>query len=216
MKTKSKIIPDPSDVTVSLVVKESPPPSPVMSVTPHRRTGKIARLPAKLREKVNLMLNNGATYAAILKFLASKGHDDIEIDSVYNWHKGGFQDWLRAEERSFVIRDLRNWARRLAADDNPMALPDAMINFTCAQLQQVLDCLDVALLREMLVKKPEKYPLLANTLARMTENAIYLEKLRQYIRIEREKRNPPPPRKADDVQPQTITKLEDALHLFSS
>jgi len=215
MKTKSTPIPDPSDGTVSLVVKESPSPSLVMSVTPHRRTGKIARLPAKLRQKVNLMLHNACPYSAVVEFLATKGYD-VDDDNVGAWFKGGFQDWLRAEERADFIRDLRLWARRLAADDCPMALPGAIVNLSCAQLQQILDCVDVEFLKDMIQKNPQKYPHLVNTLARMTENAIYLEKLRQAYRIERERRNPPPPRKAGEVQPQTITTLEEKLHLFSS
>src|SRR5688572_16925756 len=70
---------------------------------PHRRNGKIARLPSALRDQVNLQLDEGKTYRQITEWLAANGHPGFNHDNLYQWYNGGFQDWInqRAEVQNF-------------------------------------------------------------------------------------------------------------------
>ena len=40
----------------------------------HRRTGKIARLPAEIREQVNEYISQGWEYSRIIDWLTQQGH----------------------------------------------------------------------------------------------------------------------------------------------
>ena len=69
-----------------------------LSSDPHRpavqRHCKIARLPADLREQLNLMLHDGASYSAIIKHFRQPGHP-LNQASLSRWNAHGFQEWLR-------------------------------------------------------------------------------------------------------------------------
>jgi hypothetical protein len=67
----------------------------------HRR-GNVARLPKILRDKVNSMLDDGAPYAQIVEALASSTNPplphSVNEDNIANWKKGGYQDYLKAQD----------------------------------------------------------------------------------------------------------------------
>jgi len=74
------------------------------------RTGKIARLPATIREELNRRFNNGSLAKDLVPWLNELpdvkrvmnelfGGRPITEDNLSQWRRGGFQDWLRDEER---------------------------------------------------------------------------------------------------------------------
>jgi hypothetical protein len=65
----------------------------------HRRTGKVARLPAVIRHEVCLRFMRYEEYKNIIAWLVSQGHPGIRESNLSRWRKGGFQDWLRNEHR---------------------------------------------------------------------------------------------------------------------
>jgi hypothetical protein len=99
------------------------------------RTGKIARLPAAIRQELNHRLNNGALGREIVPWLNALPEVQrvlatrfagrpITEDNLSEWRRGGFQDWLREEARRIRLRDLSDQcperdpaqrARRIAA-----------------------------------------------------------------------------------------------------
>src|SRR3954447_7395107 len=76
-----------------------------------RRNGKIARLPAEVREVVNEMIRDGAEYGVIVEELQRLGHEDIRTRNVSRWFQGGYQDWLREQAHLEQLR----WEREFAA-----------------------------------------------------------------------------------------------------
>jgi hypothetical protein len=66
-----------------------------------RRAGKIARLPAPVREQINLMLQDGLPYADIIAKLGEAGKL-INKDNLSRWRKADHQDWL-AEQSWFPV-----------------------------------------------------------------------------------------------------------------
>ena len=99
------------------------------------RTGKIARLPGAVRHELNQRLNNGALGRELVPWLNALPEvrsilthrfagRPITEDNLSQWRHGGFQDWLRQQERRDRLRELSDQcperdpaqrARRIAA-----------------------------------------------------------------------------------------------------
>src|SRR6266478_7720368 len=58
-----------------------------------RRAGKIAHLPQAVRDKINVMLSDGLTYAEIIAKLGEAGRG-LNKDNLSRWRKAQHQDWL--------------------------------------------------------------------------------------------------------------------------
>ena len=58
-----------------------------------RHNGKVARLPKDLRDKINLMIQDGVTYPAILQNLGEAGKG-LNIMNLSRWKDTGYKDWL--------------------------------------------------------------------------------------------------------------------------
>ena len=61
-----------------------------------RRNGKVARLPAALRDQVNRGLDEGLPYKTIIASLGPAGQH-LNEDNLSNWRLGGYQDYLKAQ-----------------------------------------------------------------------------------------------------------------------
>ncbi len=92
----------------------------------HVRHGKVARLPNETRNLVNTMLNDGCSYSSIVHRLSELGHHDFTIHSICRWRKGGYEDWLAAQEK-FDLEKLRaeSTAEEVKQFKDPSALEDA-------------------------------------------------------------------------------------------
>ena len=89
--------------------------------------GKIARLPRNIRDELNHRLENGEPGRRILGWLnalpdvqavlkAEFGGSLINAQNLTNWRKGGYQDWLKQQERRATVRELMANAEELATD----------------------------------------------------------------------------------------------------
>lgn len=72
-------------------------PLSLQSLPRRARNGKIARLPAEIREFVNQQIYEGEFYSEIIAALKGLGYPGIRPQNLSEWRKGGFQDWLRAQ-----------------------------------------------------------------------------------------------------------------------
>ena len=158
-------------------------------MSPKRRS-KIARLPKSIRHELNLMLDEGATYTAIIEWLASKGHPGFNENNLFHWKEGGYQDWLQEQERKEQARALRDWSAALAAKDNPTILANALSNFTAAKLQCLLCTLDFQALARDLQSKPEVCIRYFNSLLRTGRISLEAARVRHLVREEIPKRAP--------------------------
>ena len=95
---------------------------------------KIARLPKAIRDELNLMLEEGAEYKTIRKWLVSRGHPDFNDNNLYHWRRGGYQEWRLEEERKHQAEALRRWSSTIALDNDPTLVASALTNFTAALL----------------------------------------------------------------------------------
>jgi hypothetical protein len=81
------------------------------------RVGKIARLPAAVRDELNRRLHNGALGKNIVPWLNALpevqrvltelfGGHPIAENNLSNWRRGGLQDWLVEQERRARLEEL--------------------------------------------------------------------------------------------------------------
>src|SRR5437868_4261034 len=79
------------------------------------RHGKIARLPSDVREELNRRLYNGALGPELLAWLnqlpavkevLARFFDDAPVNpqNLSDWRHGGYEDWLRHQERELRIQ----------------------------------------------------------------------------------------------------------------
>src|SRR5438105_15415100 len=67
----------------------------------YRRNGNVARLAKVVRDKINVMIQDGVSYNAIVANLGKKGKG-LDISNLSRWRSGGYQDWLA--EQAFIAR----------------------------------------------------------------------------------------------------------------
>jgi len=89
------------------------------------RKGKIARLPAAIRDEVNVRLHDGQPASKILAWLNAQEvvlrildehfHEEpISPQNLSEWKGGGYLDWLRRREKVENMRQLSQYAYSLA------------------------------------------------------------------------------------------------------
>src|SRR4051794_37679605 len=80
----------------------TPPPSPFPLFPPvnsSRLRGKIARLPADLRDQVNQWITDAVPFDTISQRLADLGHPGITHQNISKWKLFGYQKWLHHQEQ---------------------------------------------------------------------------------------------------------------------
>lgn len=93
------------------------------------RRGKIARLPEKIRQELNLRLLDGEPASKILPWLNGLPEtaavvaeyfegEPITDSNLSNWRGGGFADWKRGRDRVEQTRALSQFAVELAKANN--------------------------------------------------------------------------------------------------
>jgi hypothetical protein len=145
-----------------------------------RRNGKVARLPQALRDKINLMLDDGIPYKTIIERLGPPAQHLTE-DNLSNWRLGGYQDYLK----TIAINQRARIQTEAAADlvrDNGCVDP-SKLRQACSQLgllhyfNTLLHHGD-RLTRQSLEKNPAKFITLVNACCNVSNATIALEKHR--------------------------------------
>ena len=72
------------------------------------------------------MLNDGCSYSTIARRLIDLGHPGFTKQNISRWRKGGYEDWLAAEEK-FDLEKVRaeSTAEALKEFKDPAAFQDA-------------------------------------------------------------------------------------------
>jgi hypothetical protein len=152
--------PKPPDPVVATV------PTPVGETAKRRRNGKIAKLPKDLRDRVCEMILDGLTYAEIVKALSEHGIA-VSEDSVGTWKAGGYQDWLRGQERLDELRIRQEVRRDLVPENDGVKTHQAASEIAALNLCDVLEDLKPAVLKEALTTDPATYCMLLGSYTRL-------------------------------------------------
>src|SRR5436190_19362649 len=143
-----------------------------------RRNGKVARLPAELREQINRMIEDGVLYKVIIEKLGEAGKH-LNEDNLSNWRLGGHQDYLNTLQLNDRARTQTEAAADVLRDTGQLGP---------AKLQQV--CQEIALLQylrtlmdhgdqlaqDSLKKNPAKMITLMNTCCNMANSGLAIDK----------------------------------------
>ncbi len=167
---------------VATPAKQATPcsPGPPPPATPHssdRRTSKVARLPRKLRELVNVMLSDGVPYAVIIKRMARRGHH-LNHDNLSRWFTGGHQDWLKEQAWLEEMRARLDFASDIVTDKQGYLLQEASLRIAVIQMYKLLTDFDPAVLKPKLAQHPGAYSRILGALCKLTEGSIKLERHR--------------------------------------
>jgi hypothetical protein len=161
---------------------ETPPPASDLPIsnplTPlispgNRRTGKIARKPKEVRDRINHMLLDGVSYLDIIAALGDDGKD-LNEDNLSRWRTGGYQEWLREQDRIADQERKRERASDLATERGSK-IHQATMQIAAANLCDLLLELEPTALRQILEEDPDKYTRLLNALVRLSDGQLRCE-----------------------------------------
>jgi hypothetical protein len=142
-----------NEISVQTVAPDENPAQPNHNDN-HAQFGKIARLPADLREQLNQRILNGQKGSEILawlneltpvkEILAAHFHGrPIQSQNFSNWRADGYQRWLRQKQNVGSVKDVRQFAADIiqAGVDG---LTSASAALASAKMLQFLETLDPA------------------------------------------------------------------------
>jgi hypothetical protein len=143
-----------------------------------RRNGNIARLPKHIRDKINTMLQDGVTYAAIR---ASLGHLGQHLDpsNFTQWRKGGYQDWLAEQAFLARIRARQETPADLSSDFDATLVNHAALQLGALHIFEALRDVAPGSLNEKLGGDSMAFARLINSLARASRETMLLQKYRE-------------------------------------
>ena len=167
----------PNDPQLSDTPLESVPP---ISSTGRRRTGKVALLPKTIRDKINVMLEDGVPYDSIIENLNAPGAPPllhpINKHHLSEWKDGGYQDWLKNRFWEDEMRARHEVFSGLLLGDDSVRLPEGGLQFATIGLCELLR--DLSSARSGDDSAPDQYVHEANTLARLSRAILQLQQYR--------------------------------------
>jgi len=143
-----------------------------------RRNGKVARLPAVLREQINQMIDDGFPYKTIIEKLGDSGKH-LNEDNLSSWRLGGYQDYLTAQalnERALTQIETAADLIRETGNVDPAHAQRACQQFALLQYMDVLLEHGDEIARNSLKENPAKMITLINSICNMSNSSIAIEK----------------------------------------
>jgi hypothetical protein len=162
----------------------APPPAPPEQGEPpqikHRPRGKIARLPQLVREKLNLLLDDGNTYPEAIARLGEDGQN-LSVVDICRWYQSGFQDWVKNQLWLEQTRSRLDLATDVIAEHTGANVHQANLHIAATQL--IHDLIDRG--QNLLEERPEQYVDLVNSIARLSREALNFQKYREACALAR-------------------------------
>jgi len=191
------------------------------------RTGKIARLRKEHRDKLNEMLRDNASSDRVIKFvltLKDAGERDANGDSIQipndqnitNWREGGFQDWLKEQERLQDMRAKREFALEIVKANEGSMIHEAGLQIAATQIYELLQDFDVKTLKEKLAGDPENYARIVNAIAKLNDVGLKFERYREEVSRRKENiaRELNRAKTKGGITPETLEQIEAELKLL--
>ena len=143
----------------------------------HQRTGKIARLPKSIRDRLNFMLLDGVPYAQILSTLGESAKG-INENNLTRWSQGGYQDFLKVLLSLAETRVKQEVAMDLACPEGGSRIHEATLQLAAAGLADMLRQFDFSAFGEQLQADPTKLIPFLNSLATISRAELSCERHR--------------------------------------
>ena len=154
-----------------------PESNPLTSLlaAPRRRTGHVARKSKKIRDQINHMLLDGIPDLQIIETLGDNGKDLTE-GTMTSWKNGGYQDWLRDQQKVEDQKARREFAIDLSSEEDGHKIHQANLDTLATNLCGLLVDLEPVTLREDLQDDPDKYTRLINAIVRLSDGSLKRDK----------------------------------------
>jgi len=154
-----------SETVAAAPVQEAPRPV-------GRRNGKVARLPKAVRDRINVMIQDGVTYLKIIERLGAEG-EGLNEDNLSNWKQGGYQDWLREIQLAETMRAKHELAHEIVARSaEANGAGQAVLQIIAANLCEFLTETEPDELRASLLSDADKFTRFVNAMVRLAEGGI--------------------------------------------
>jgi hypothetical protein len=190
-----------------------------------RRTGKVAHLPAEVRDFINNRLDNGDTYAEVAAKLGAKGHPEITFDNVGSWARGAYCDYLREKQRNTVLREHSDKVLALAAsldEQGRAGYEKVSASLVAAKIIDAIQDFDAKRLHGELAKKPDLFFRAARAvnaqsmdLSRLRKVELDFQKYRDHVAEQKQKlERLLKPKKAEGLTKEQIAEIHEAMRLL--
>jgi hypothetical protein len=154
----------------------NPPANASPALAPaRRRTGNIARLPLDVRRSINQMMDDGIPYEDILSALGEHG-TDLNVDMLYRWKKGGYQDHLREQRLIEQCIARRASASALLTKAGQVTGFQATQQIATSQICEAVVDMGADILRQALIANPLNYFRMLNAFSRLTNGGLRCER----------------------------------------
>jgi hypothetical protein len=151
-----------------------------------RGRGAVARLAHELREEISRMLWDGVRYREIIGAMGAKGIK-LSMNSLTTWLKGGYQDWLGAQERGSQGERMVASALKVVKEKQGTLIQEAGLQLAAEQIYQVLMDFDPKVLKKGLKGDVSEYAKLVNVMARLGDGGLRYEKYRAEVAERKER-----------------------------
>jgi Protein of unknown function (DUF3486) len=166
----------------------------------HAPKGKIARLPADIRNQLNEMLSDGLAYHNIVAWLEEHGHPGFNEMNISRWREGAYQAWLISSERGDQREFLRELADKAGPDDS--TFHDAGVQLAQIQFFEALTRLEGADLALMVKENRKEFIQLLKTFTQFNRYRLqrdrFKNELNQQEKAEHERNQPTRESLSDD------------------
>src|SRR5205823_3755000 len=140
-------------------------------------------LPKETRDRINRMLDDGVPYRTIILQLGEAGQH-LNLQNVTNWKQGGYQDCLRdqaAVEHAKAETEAAIDAMRETADIKIGEVNEACQKVASIRLFQIISHHGDDVRQKLLSANPGKYLTLLNTICKVSNATLRLEKHRHSL-----------------------------------
>ena len=158
----------------------APPLGPIKNQNPkienpRTRNGKVARLPKKLRDRVNWMMLDGVPYADIIASLG-KPANHLTENCLSTWKAGGHQDFLKELRLLDEYRLRRELTLDLVHESGGIDAFQAAHKAAAALICEAIAELGAATLRQAVQANPLNLLRMLNSLSRLTAGGLKCER----------------------------------------
>jgi hypothetical protein len=177
----------------------------------YKRNGNVARLTKEVRDRINVMIEDGFAYHEIIEKLGEEG-EGLDISNLSRWKDGGYADWLA--ERAFVerLRARQETSRELVKDFDATEVNHAALQLGTLHIFEALRELGPGSLNEKLGGDCAAFARLVNALARASRETMQLQRYREACAQARAAlRELDPKRKLDESETRAIVRKVDEI-----
>ncbi len=180
-----------------------------------KRNGKVAHLSKEWRDVINLMLQDGAMYVEILAKLEGGGITHLNDQNLINWKDGGYQDWLKEQERFEDMKFKREFALELVKQNEGSVVHEAGLQVAASQIYELLTDFDVESLKKALASDPTNYSRVVNAMSKLSDSGLKYERYKAEVRTAREKiEREMTAAKEGGLTPEAVARIQEALNLM--